>query len=193
MPLAFLLPPAAHGIRGPDSYARDGGGYGANRTHGETNGGKVVEVNEPHRGIDFIVDPDRNPLEPIACPCECEVIRMGFAYQRDERFRLCVLMVRADPNYTIKLLYVGNKDSLPGERYERGDAIGLPQDLRLRYPADDAHAAAITPHCHLELRYRGQVIDPTPFLIPLGPRPAPDSAASRPAGSDDGAGAGGQA
>ncbi len=90
---------------------------------------------------------------------------MGFAYPADLRYRLCVMVARIDPNYTIKLLYVQNKDSLPGERYEMGDAIGLPQDLRIRYPKDGQHATAITPHCHLELRYKDQVLDPTPFLI----------------------------
>ncbi len=159
------MPPTRHGIRGPDSYARGGGAYAANRTHKDKNG---AVVNEAHKGIDFIVDPDHDPLEPILCPCESEIIRLGFAYPNDLRYRLCVLMVRSDPNYTIKILYIHNKDSLPGERYEMGDALGDPQDLRKRYPADDKHERAITPHCHLELRFQGKVIDPTPFLLDEG-------------------------
>jgi len=72
---------------------------------------------------------------------------MGFAYQRDEAFPLCVLMVRADSELHDQAALRRQQDSAARRALRRGDAIGLPQDLRLRYPADDAHCRGDHAHC----------------------------------------------
>lgn len=163
--------PTGFGFRGADSYGD--GAYGASREK------KCPDCPKPgnkkcticagagfyqyeHKGLDFKSDPPG----PVYCPMPSELIRVGWAYPGDLRYRLVVLAASEDPGVIMKLLYLDPKDTLPGETYETGDVIGISQDLRFRYPADANHAQAITPHVHLEVREKGILIDPTNFLLP---------------------------
>lgn len=124
-------------LRGEDAWGS--GAYGAPR------GGRA------HQGIDLVVTPGEEMLSPISG----RVVREARPYDHDDRLSgLLILGSGPWSGYEMRMFYLGGSW---GVEVEAGARLGDAQDVGVRYPD-------ITPHVHLELRYRGTVVDPTPFL-----------------------------
>lgn len=143
-----LTPPLPHGIRRPDAYGD--GSYGASRDGGA----------RQHHGLDFT----GTLGEPVVCPLRSSVLWIGYAYPNDLRYRSLHLRSLDEPQFVVTMFYVEPKDDKSGEEYMPGDALGVLQDLRERYPADDEHSTAITPHCHVQCTWKGEIVDPTGYF-----------------------------
>jgi len=83
------------------------------------------------------------------------VVREARPYDHEDRLS-GVLLQGSGPwaGYEVKMFYLRGSWDL---EVEAGEPLGIAQDVGVRYPE-------ITPHIHLELRVRGTVEDPTPFL-----------------------------
>ncbi len=137
----FLSPTRSLSVRGPDPVARSGGAYGASRIQGRTA--------YKHRGVDLVCD----PWSDIVAPEQGFLWRIGLAYGREYRFHSLVVDLGI---YEMKILY-----SWPirntGDQLQRGDALAIVEDLRIRYKE-------VTPHIHVEIRKDGKLVDPMPLL-----------------------------
>lgn len=141
-------------VRGPDDYASTGGGWHANRTHK----GK----DEPHLGIDLVCP----PLTPLVWPCDGMFWRTGFAYPGDARFHSVHIHPTGFPDYNVKILYLTPRFFHTPQEVGALDEMGAAEDLRMRYPDPDGEGPKtfIVNHVHFAVYYKGEAIDPTPFL-----------------------------
>lgn len=149
-------------VRGPDDYASQGGGWHANRTHGESNGGTQAQHNEPHLGIDL----ECPPLARLLWPCDGDFWRMGLAYPGDPRFHSVHLRPAGFPEYDVKILYVTPRFFHTPLQVTGLEEMGIAEDLRLRYPDPDQEGPkqAIINHVHFAVYRRGEPMDPGPLL-----------------------------
>jgi len=154
----IILPPTKHGFRQTDAYGS--GHYGASRTRA-TAGVQWAGQSYAHKGTDWICVPG----EYAFCPCLADVTHIGWAYPKvstsDPEFGSIHFESVEHPEYQFKLFYV--RFTLEGTfpiRVAAGEAFGICQDLRLRYPGPPP----ISPHVHLEARLRGTLIDPVSLL-----------------------------
>lgn len=138
-------------IRGTDSAGS--GMFGASRKR-KVNG-KVISVPQGHQGIDIVAFSGQS----IKSPIQGEVIRIGKAYQQDKRFELIEIFGQGCyEGYQIKILYI-RATVTPKTVVQRGQLIGVTQDLNKKYKG-------ITNHVHLEVRFNGQLLDPTNLFGP---------------------------
>jgi hypothetical protein len=160
--LRLLAPNLSGIVRGPDSYALEGGAFGAGRTKRVQEGGRIVQKRYGHKGIDFVFPAGA----PVACPCASTFIASGLAYEGDSRFRTMHLRVADFPGLVLKLLYCDPLLLSTPQEFSTGQEIARAQDLALRYgdPDGAGKGKEIVNHVHLELRLRGEAIDPTEYV-----------------------------
>jgi hypothetical protein len=114
------------------------GQYGVSR-----DGGKRA-----HAGLDIVVPSGEIVFSPITG----NVIRQAFPYKEDKNFVGVVIEgINEWAGYEVKLFYV---EGLFSGKVYQGDPVGLSQDLNKRYPK-------ITNHVHVEVRLKGNALDPT--------------------------------
>lgn len=138
--LILVRPFSPLAIRGFDSYG--GGAFGASR-----DGGKRV-----HHGLDLIAKAGTI----VKSTCKGVVTKIGWPYADDLSYYY--IEITTPEGYQVRHFYV-----LPGVRLqepvEAGEThLGIVQMLGLRYPK-------ITNHIHLEIKNKGEYIDPTPYLL----------------------------
>lgn len=113
------------------------GQYGASRDAGT----------RTHNGIDIIASPN----ESIFCPIQGSIVRQAMPYKDDPSYEGVVIEGREEwSGYELKIFYMEGLFS--GDANE-SQKIGFAQNLTKKYPN-------ITNHIHLEVRYKGELIDP---------------------------------
>ena len=128
MPLITL--PQGFQIRRHDSYGS--GLFGASR-------GK-----RKHLGTDFVYVPDA----PFPACITGEALRHKRPYADDLRWDgVCIA---GDNGIELTLFYLSPFEDIIGSFVSATDEIGICQDIRLRYPKDQKHAEACTPHVHVQ-------------------------------------------
>lgn len=120
------------------------GAYGASRN------GRV------HMGVDLAVQPGSD----ISAPVDAIITRMGYPYADNTNYKLIELKGAGDLSpMTMKIMYVDPIPSLIGQQVPKGRTIAYAQKISDRYPNQ-----GMTDHVHVEMRWNGAIIDPTPFL-----------------------------
>ena len=128
MPLISF--PHGYQIRQFDSYGS--GLFGASR-------GK-----RKHLGTDFVCVPD----SPFPSCITGEALRHKRPYADDLRWDgVCIA---GDNGIELTLFYLSPYEDILGSFVSSTDDIGICQDIRLRYPKDQKHATACTPHVHVQ-------------------------------------------
>lgn len=122
-----LYSPTLYGIRGTDAWGS--GDFGAPR------GGRR------HRGVDFVATEGCT----VTAPCDCKVMRIGWCYSDDPKYRLVVLDAG---ELEIRLLYVEPTVQV-GDVLRTGDPVGEAQNISLRYSRPGAE---MVNHVHMEVR-----------------------------------------
>ena len=133
-------------FRGTDLHGS--GFYGASRRN--ENG-----TSRSHNGIDIIV----SKYQTIYAPISGYIRRYSMPYSNDSRW--LGLLIEGNgkhQNYEMKIWYFQPYSGILGTNVYAGQAIGKAQDLREKY-------SDITPHCHVEVRYKGALIDPTSLFF----------------------------
>lgn len=101
-----------------------------------------------HEGLDVVSRPGQQILSPISG----EVVREAHPYAGDSRYTGIVIRGTGQwSGYEVKMFYVQGFRSGP---IFAGEEIGRAQDITARYPG-------ITNHVHIEVRFRGLLLDPT--------------------------------
>ena len=112
------------------------------RTHDVWGGGQWLASrgNRPHLGVDIVVQ----PAEIIYAPFDMEIVRRAFPYSSDLSYTgIKFRTVKDNRTYTGRLFYfIPYADT---GVYQKGDAIGVAQDLTTKYEG-------ITNHVHLDIR-----------------------------------------
>lgn len=111
--------------------------------------------NRRHKGRDFIAVAG----QPFPSIVTGKVIRIATPYKNDKTYSGVV--VKAGP-ISIKMFYV-RPTVKPGDSIRRGDPIGIAQDISKRYPAKKPDGA-MTPHIHVEARFKKALFDPKHLL-----------------------------
>lgn len=143
--VADLANPVQGAMRETDSYGS--GAFGSVR-----DGGK-----RKHEGVDYVAAPGHIATSPIAGT----VMRIGYAYKSDTRLKY-VEIDNAETGYSARVLYVAPTIAV-GQIIAAGDAIGVVQDLSVKYPA------GITNHVHVEIRDPAGVTLDSAFILPSTP------------------------
>lgn len=110
-----------------------------------------------HKGLDVLCQ----PTQGVKCPETAILIREGFVYREDRRFKLAYL---ESDNYSVKLMYCVPISSLIGKEVLRGQVIGVAQDITFK---KDYKKRGMKPHIHIEVvrKSDGQLIDPEPLIF----------------------------
>lgn len=143
--VADLANPVEGAMRSIDSYGS--GAFGSQR-----DGGK-----RKHEGVDYVAAPGHIATSPIAGT----VVRIGYAYKKDTRLKY-VEIDNAETGYSARVLYVAPTIAI-GQTIAAGDAIGVVQDLSVKYPS------GITNHVHVEIRDAAGVTLDSAFILPAAP------------------------
>jgi len=133
-------------VRGPDAWARSGGGWGAART----SKGRPRK----HEGIDILTVVG----QPIVAPVRAYFLRVADPYidKRDKKLLGAVLV--AGDNTKLKFLYIDPLEGKVGKTLEEGEVFGYAQSLQHLYPG-------IQEHLHLEVRdHEGRRINPMTYF-----------------------------
>lgn len=99
--------------------------------------------NRTHKGQDYQIQPG----QPFLAPFDCILVRFGFVYAHDLKYRLLeVHSIDEDfPGYKAKLMYLEPaQDDYLNRQFVKFEPIGITQNIAEKYPG-------ITPHVHLEL------------------------------------------
>ncbi len=99
-----------------------------------------------HNGIDY----ECPPGSTVLCPIDGLVTKLGYAYSDDLSFRY--IQISTENGYDYRVFYVSPL-VLEGDKVLKDMPIGFSQNLDDRYPE-------ITPHIHLEIKYKGSFINP---------------------------------
>jgi murein DD-endopeptidase MepM/ murein hydrolase activator NlpD len=150
-----LANPTHSKVRGVDAYGS--GKFGARRDGGR----------RKHEGADFIIAPGAE----VAAPLAGTVTDIGFAYDGKEKLNY-IEIKNAALKLKARVFYVDPSVAV-GQTVAAGDALGVAEDLALRYPG------GITNHVHVELRDAMGILDPEQVL-PLGAAAPLQLAALRP-------------
>lgn len=132
-------------IRGADDYGS--GEYGASR------GGRK------HNGIDFACVPGSICLALRAGT----VTKHGWAYGDDPSWRY--IEIQDEEGYRCRYFYVQPGADID-KRVDRGDPIGVVQDIRKRYPRTEEKPRGMESHVHVEVmdRDRAVYLNPEEYL-----------------------------
>lgn len=103
-----------------------------------------------HKGVDISM----NPGELVMSPISGIVTKVGYPYSDDLSYRY--VQIHKD-GYDFRLFYVEPLVDV-GETIDFNSVIGYVQNLGSRYPG-------ITEHVHLEIKYNGNFVDPTPVFL----------------------------
>jgi murein DD-endopeptidase MepM/ murein hydrolase activator NlpD len=125
--LADFSNPTHGAVRGVDAFGS--GRFGALRDAGKRR----------HLGVDYVAAPGASVLAPLSG----KVTQIGFAYDGAEGLRY-IEIANPQTNFSVRVLYVAPSVA-EGDMVSAGEAIGVAQDLAVRYPG-------ITNHVHVELR-----------------------------------------
>jgi len=138
-------------IREPDAYAREGGGFRANRTHGGTN--------LPHKGVDLATE----PATPVYSPIEGTVTHIGWAYEGGAH-GLRSIHITSPDGHKVKMFYVDPTDDLAvGQAVTPNTQLGMSQSLQDAYPV--RKSGPMTDHVHIEFwDPQGRLVDPMPWV-----------------------------
>jgi len=117
-----MISPTGKGVR---NDAKGFGNYGAKRG------------SRKHKGVDYLCEPGQDIVAPISGMVE----RIAYPYA-DKSYSGLVI---AGPYMTVKLFYFEVVTNV-GLYVERGDTIGLAQDISQRYGG-----LPMLPHIHLEV------------------------------------------
>lgn len=132
--------PTGGGVRGCDDYGC--GSFGASRDSGARS----------HAGVDYIASSGQD----VSAVQGGTVTRIGYPYGDDLSLRY--IEINGGDGYVSRQLYVSPAQGIArGTIVTAGQVIGNYQSLDARYPG-------ITPHVHVEIRYNGNVIDPTTLI-----------------------------
>jgi len=119
--------------RGSDTFGS--GRFGASR------GGRK------HQGLDI----EALRGQQVFAPIPGIITREAVPYANDLRYKGVLLEGSgAWSGYTVKIFYV---DGIKSGEVASGELIGYVQNLQIKYPG-------ITNHIHVEVRFKGRVIDP---------------------------------
>lgn len=93
----------------------------------------------------------------IYTPIEGIINRVAYPYADDSRYSgLEITGSGPHEGYTIKIFYL-----LPGavgKAVKKGDVVGVAQSISKKY------GGGMQDHIHLELRHKGELLDPWPLL-----------------------------
>ena len=99
-----------------------------------------------HKGIDFKCPPGVQVLSPV----KGRVTKLGYCYRDTPVFRYVQITTEDFKDY--RVFYC--EPVVPeGREVTEETVIGVAQDLGERYPG-------ITPHIHMEVKYKGEYLDP---------------------------------
>lgn len=132
--MSEYLCPVEGGLRRLDTWGS--GAFGASRG------------SRKHQGLDLVVDKGG----AIRAPSGGEIVREARPYPNDNRYS--GVLLRLDDGVELKIFYI---EGWQRGRIERGDKIGIAQDLRKKY-------AKITNHVHVEAFVDGNRVDPSRFF-----------------------------
>ncbi len=128
------------GLRGCDPWGC--GNFGASR------GGHT------HKGIDFSI-PEGGA---VYAPFPCKVIRHGWPYANDSRYRLIEIQgVGGYSQYTAKLMYVKDLPAV-GSVFHEKQKMCVADNISQKYDS------RMTNHVHFELYQNGQLLNPEIFF-----------------------------
>ena len=128
-------------LRGDDPTGH--GHYGARRSGGRR-----------HKGLDL----KATPRTSFNAPFDCVIIRKGYVYGGDTRYRLAEIKgVGQFKDLTAKVMYLTDFD-VTDKVIRRGRALGTVQDLSAR------HGTKMINHVHFELYRSGVLINPELYL-----------------------------
>lgn len=115
-----------------------------------------------HRGIDFLCEPGQAVVSPISGIA----IRSARPYAADKYYSGIVL---GNATVQVKLFYILPLTGIIGQRVEKGEVIGIAQDISDKYGKE----SGMKPHVHMEVRLapvmtvlsgREVIVDPKLFL-----------------------------
>lgn len=110
-------------------------------------GGKIIDHDAKHTGIDLFSQPGKKFFAPITC----KVIRI----EKDTVSDWTGLIIEGYENYkNLKLRILGVKPSVKvGQEVKRGELLGITQDPRIEY-------SDIRPYIHFELYDNNKLVNP---------------------------------
>lgn len=104
-----------------------------------------------HLGLDVKTEPG----EPFPSPVKGRVIRLGWAYAKDPRYRIVDIEVKEEELF--RAFYVDPTVTV-GQEIELGETLGVCQDIAKK------HGKAMTNHAHCEYIIQGRHVDPRLYL-----------------------------
>lgn len=120
------------------------GNFGSNRIHGK------------HEGIDILADKGENIFAPI----DAKFIRIAYA-DNDTRYKGALLQgIGKYKDIELKIFYLNPFTALIGNDIVRGEIIGKAQSVKEKYNLPN-----MKDHIHVEMRIKGQLVNPTQFFI----------------------------
>jgi murein DD-endopeptidase MepM/ murein hydrolase activator NlpD len=107
-----------------------------------------------HAGVDYSVEAGQDVYSPIAG----KITRKSYPYVSDLRFEGVVIKGEGALSHVeVKLWYLKPIPSKIGERVQKGEKIGVAQDLEIKYKG-------INNHIHMNLYVNGATINSLPLL-----------------------------
>lgn len=107
-----------------------------------------------HRGIDYVCDVELG--WPVLSPCDGKVTKVGYPYADDLSWRYVQVTDAGGRDH--RVFYIDPLVAV-GDRVQRGDDLGTPQDITQRYPGQ-----GMTPHVHYEIKQGSEYLDPEEVL-----------------------------
>ena len=138
-----MLKPFAYIIINPQIRPCDQKGcgyYGANRN------------NHVHHGVDLVTKVGEAIYSPISGS-----VRKLFVYPNSRVMRGVEI---TNEDYSVKIFYL-DSNLKTNSFVNKGEKIGYSQDVAKYYNAE----GKMTPHIHVEVRYKGKLINPTTLLV----------------------------
>lgn len=118
--------------------------------------GEYISVERAHKGFDIVKEYN----ESITAPFDCKIKRLGVPFTNNPHNYQLIELESIDPNYegfVFKVMYVQPLYD-KGEILTEGQLFAVSQDLSLGYGSN------MTNHIHVELRIKGQLVDPEKYI-----------------------------